>query len=561
VDVNEENSTDYNQLEHDHQVDANEEISTSYQAQRDHQAEINKENLTSYQLELDHAGDIKEKDYVTSQLRQDHHENLNKENSTSFQVEYDYQADNDKENSTNYYQQTSDDSSYNRENQSYPIILPTYDVYYSQENELDWFWGSEAEGSDECNDDKKSSSPAKTNSSNEIPDSANIPKSTADSIKPTVSTSQDQYFYQNFNLYSGLPSNTDHDGTQIKGNQFTRDHGTPQCSTAGNSGNMPSSSLEAERKKTVTAPEHTKTSQAQMQSPATSFTEYTQYDPNSVPNILPLPFISSHTLYPVLRDHLAALQQCLPHQLTQASQSSTTTSQNATTTPQSVTTFPQYLNAQLANYSSCDSNVIDNKLIVIPKGRPVLSSIYSSFTLSYELIGKDPNHDDNLCIICDDKSSGYHYGVICCEDCKMFFRKSVELDLPYICYKQGRCSVDRKVRNRCRGCRFSKCLRVGMRRELVLLDRIQRRLIKDDDYNREDVKDLDETLELAQVIIGMYRKVFPSTLTISNETDAIERVHYFYSKIPQIARINEIDHEMIVNNGVKVALVILAQIL
>ncbi|MEQ2299907.1 hypothetical protein AMECASPLE_019749, partial [Ameca splendens] len=69
------------------------------------------------------------------------------------------------------------------------------------------------------------------------------------------------------------------------------------------------------------------------------------------------------------------------------------------------------------------------------------------------------------CKICGDKSSGIHYGVITCEGCKGFFRRSQQSNAAYSCPRQKNCLIDRTSRNRCQHCRLQKCLAVGMSRD------------------------------------------------------------------------------------------------
>lgn len=73
------------------------------------------------------------------------------------------------------------------------------------------------------------------------------------------------------------------------------------------------------------------------------------------------------------------------------------------------------------------------------------------------------------CVVCGDKSSGYHYGVSSCEGCKGFFRRSVQKSMQYTCQKDKQCVVNRVTRNRCQYCRFQKCFTVGMSREGMLM--------------------------------------------------------------------------------------------
>ncbi|XP_074862489.1 nuclear receptor ROR-alpha isoform X3 [Carettochelys insculpta] len=79
------------------------------------------------------------------------------------------------------------------------------------------------------------------------------------------------------------------------------------------------------------------------------------------------------------------------------------------------------------------------------------------------------------CKICGDKSSGIHYGVITCEGCKGFFRRSQQSNATYSCPRQKNCLIDRTSRNRCQHCRLQKCLAVGMSRDAVKFGRMSKK--------------------------------------------------------------------------------------
>ncbi|XP_054588478.1 nuclear receptor ROR-alpha A isoform X1 [Nothobranchius furzeri] len=79
------------------------------------------------------------------------------------------------------------------------------------------------------------------------------------------------------------------------------------------------------------------------------------------------------------------------------------------------------------------------------------------------------------CKICGDKSSGIHYGVITCEGCKGFFRRSQQSNATYSCPRQKNCQIDRTSRNRCQHCRLQKCLAVGMSRDAVKFGRMSKK--------------------------------------------------------------------------------------
>ncbi|KAJ3603565.1 hypothetical protein NHX12_028310 [Muraenolepis orangiensis] len=84
-------------------------------------------------------------------------------------------------------------------------------------------------------------------------------------------------------------------------------------------------------------------------------------------------------------------------------------------------------------------------------------------------VGTDRGHRAQIevipCKICGDKSSGIHYGVITCEGCKGFFRRSQQNNAAYSCPRQRNCLIDRTNRNRCQHCRLQKCLALGMSRD------------------------------------------------------------------------------------------------
>ncbi|XP_062815396.1 steroidogenic factor 1 isoform X2 [Anolis carolinensis] len=80
---------------------------------------------------------------------------------------------------------------------------------------------------------------------------------------------------------------------------------------------------------------------------------------------------------------------------------------------------------------------------------------------------------DELCPVCGDKVSGYHYGLLTCESCKGFFKRTVQNNKHYTCTESQSCKIDKTQRKRCPYCRFQKCLAVGMRLEAVRADRMR----------------------------------------------------------------------------------------
>lgn len=72
---------------------------------------------------------------------------------------------------------------------------------------------------------------------------------------------------------------------------------------------------------------------------------------------------------------------------------------------------------------------------------------------------------ERWCLICGDRASGLHYGIISCEGCKGFFKRSICNKRIYRCNRDKNCQMSRKQRNRCQYCRLQKCLQMGMNRK------------------------------------------------------------------------------------------------
>ena len=99
-------------------------------------------------------------------------------------------------------------------------------------------------------------------------------------------------------------------------------------------------------------------------------------------------------------------------------------------------------------------------------------------------------YDGNVCMVCSDRASGFHYGVLACEGCKGFFKRVCKekgaksddpadsLDTATVaaaaasirndansrrhCIFGGNCEINVRTRNRCQHCRIQKCIELGM---------------------------------------------------------------------------------------------------
>nr|XP_028601661.1 bile acid receptor isoform X4 [Podarcis muralis] len=77
---------------------------------------------------------------------------------------------------------------------------------------------------------------------------------------------------------------------------------------------------------------------------------------------------------------------------------------------------------------------------------------------------------EELCVVCGDKASGYHYNALTCEGCKGFFRRSITKNAIYKCKNGGNCEMDMYMRRKCQKCRLQKCKEVGMLAECLLTE-------------------------------------------------------------------------------------------
>ncbi|XP_065913130.1 retinoic acid receptor RXR-alpha-B-like isoform X2 [Dysidea avara] len=77
-----------------------------------------------------------------------------------------------------------------------------------------------------------------------------------------------------------------------------------------------------------------------------------------------------------------------------------------------------------------------------------------------------------LCRVCNDAATGNHFGVMSCEACKSFFRRSIRAAARYVCRGSKCCDIDKNTRNRCQHCRLQKCLEVGMNKSAVQEERM-----------------------------------------------------------------------------------------
>lgn len=108
--------------------------------------------------------------------------------------------------------------------------------------------------------------------------------------------------------------------------------------------------------------------------------------------------------------------------------------------------------------------------------RPEVTTTTSSPPLRQAGNQKMTTVSGTVCAVCGEvsvKEATFrkHYGVVCCEACKCFFRRTVQMSRDYKCRYDGKCTIGRYPENMkqvCQACRFSQCLRAGMKIECEL---------------------------------------------------------------------------------------------
>ena len=78
----------------------------------------------------------------------------------------------------------------------------------------------------------------------------------------------------------------------------------------------------------------------------------------------------------------------------------------------------------------------------------------------------------SCCSVCNVEmpKARFHYGGLSCYSCRAFFRRMTQRDQLARCRFDGSCSLDLADRRSCPPCRYDRCLRAGMRPDLVLDD-------------------------------------------------------------------------------------------
>lgn len=143
---------------------------------------------------------------------------------------------------------------------------------------------------------------------------------------------------------------------------------------------------------------------------------------------------------------------------------------------------PAHSHNSMPNYDQNTQNFMQN-FGNLSQGLPSLANFTQSPTMvnnqqpgQVRKRKRDPSllhpgdKEAKTCLICGDRATGLHYGIISCEGCKGFFKRSICNRRVYRCSRNGSCEMSRKQRNRCQYCRLKKCLEVGMNRKAIRED-------------------------------------------------------------------------------------------
>eukprot|EP00096_Caligus_rogercresseyi_P015439 TRINITY_DN7877_c0_g1_i2.p1 TRINITY_DN7877_c0_g1~~TRINITY_DN7877_c0_g1_i2.p1 ORF type:complete len:412 (+),score=75.75 TRINITY_DN7877_c0_g1_i2:151-1386(+) len=134
------------------------------------------------------------------------------------------------------------------------------------------------------------------------------------------------------------------------------------------------------------------------------------------------------------------------------------------------------------------SNAVSSSSISPDSPNHLCSSTSGANLFSREHIKEEEEGQRRMCLVCGDVASGFHYGVSSCEACKAFFKRTIQGNIEYTCPACNECEINKRRRKACQACRFQKCLKMGMLKEGVRLDRVRggrqkyRRLIESSPY-------------------------------------------------------------------------------
>jgi len=122
----------------------------------------------------------------------------------------------------------------------------------------------------------------------------------------------------------------------------------------------------------------------------------------------------------------------------------------------------QHKNSDVSSISEQRSSVLSPSFTLPPWTD--IQSPFSPPTSAEPTCSRPASPYQQACRVCNDAASGMHFGVMSCEACKSFFRRSVRAEAKYVCRGLKSCEINKSTRNKCQHCRLQKCVDVGMKR-------------------------------------------------------------------------------------------------
>nr|CAD2192935.1 unnamed protein product [Meloidogyne enterolobii] len=167
--------------------------------------------------------------------------------------------------------------------------------------------------------------------------------------------------------------------------------------------------------------------------------------------------------------------------------------------------------------------------------------------------------DKAVCTVCGDISTGLHYGVVSCNGCKTFFRRTVMIGRKFVCRKDGNCCFDKKDRCACRACRFRICVEAGMDEKAI--QRIpssnlsfsiaRRRIQKNKNENTQEEEVNSKTLNITKTLItnpeSEVLSLIRETLCLEEKLEKL-RFSYFNPKDKNLKIIEAVEEPTIFSN-------------
>nr|AAF68669.1 unknown [Trichinella spiralis] len=156
---------------------------------------------------------------------------------------------------------------------------------------------------------------------------------------------------------------------------------------------------------------------------------------------------------------------------------------------------------------------------------------------------------DVRCMVCGDCAHGFHYGVVTCEGCKGFFRRTVQRNLRYSCHKSSRCEINRQTRTRCQACRYQQCLMLACHYDV----RIDQRRKGTPQFNVEDDS---SAISKMQNLLNSIGDAFDTLISSANDNDndtatQSQCFNAFTSALPEFSKLDPVDQEILQHDSME----------